>query len=924
MKKISYLFFGCMLLGVISLSGNAKAVDINSNQSVLKESVNDTKVNQYFFKSRLLTNELSGSFAATKAASADQQKIVNYALQFLGVPYVWGGATPAGFDCSGLVQYSYRNSVGISLPRVTWEQEKMGKEVSLNDLQLGDLVFYGSRGSTYHVGIYIGNNEMVHAPTTGDVVKKTNLAYFYPDFARRILPDAPIGSPSETIISRTDIDRNGKVAKSVERYGNPDNSNQLTPVQGSNTADLVNQDVEIKTKVKTTSGKTFVLIRQNNKGICWIEESAVNYYPKVANNSVISRWGKVTKSSEKYSMPGNYLKPAGATTSNIIDQDVQVKNRVTTTDGQKFVLLLNSNGVGIGWVDESTVEIYAQIKTQVATDSKVKVKKVTPRYSATDSYLKAVKGYDTSAFLNQVLDIKSKIVTTDGKVFVLLAKDGSGICWVEESSIQYYPKVASQTDINRWGRVIKGAQKYSFAAGADYLTPVDGATSDSIIGQDVQVKTRIVTKDDQKFVLLLNEAGTGIAWVEESSIEIYDQIKSQTDESSKAIVIKNVPRYSATKTYLKKVIGYDTSNFLNQGFDIKSKIVTTDGKVFVLLAKDGSGICWVEESAISYYPKVKTRTDINRWGTVKVGAQKHSLANDSEFLTPINATTESIVNQEVQIKTKVETTDGRIFVLLLNPNGTGIAWVEEASIEYYTQIKEQTVVNAKATVIKNVPRYSATATYIKEAVGYNTAGFINQEFEIKSKIITTDDKVYVLIAKNGSGICWVEESAISYYPKVKTRTDINRWGTVKVAAQKHSLAADSEFLTPVNATTESIINQEVQIKTRVETTDGRIFVLLLNPNGTGIAWVEEASIEYYTQIKEQTVVNAKATVIKNVPRYSATATYIKEAVGYNTAGFINQEFEIKSKIITTDDKVYVLIAKNGSGICWVEESAVRY
>jgi cell wall-associated NlpC family hydrolase len=89
------------------------------------------------------------------------------ALQYLGVPYVWGGATPSGFDCSGLVMYVYAQ-LGISLPHFAAAQYGFGSPVSRDELQPGDLVFFDGLD---HVGIYIGGDQMVHAPHTGDVVK---------------------------------------------------------------------------------------------------------------------------------------------------------------------------------------------------------------------------------------------------------------------------------------------------------------------------------------------------------------------------------------------------------------------------------------------------------------------------------------------------------------------------------------------------------------------------------------------------------------------------------------------------------------------------------------------------------------------------------------------------------------------------------
>lgn len=108
------------------------------------------------------------AIAANVTSSASANAVIANAKQYLGVPYVWGGSTPSGFDCSGFVSYVYR-SVGISLPRTSSAQQNVGTRISLNQLQPGDLVFRGS--PAYHVGIYIGGGQYIHAPQTGDVVK---------------------------------------------------------------------------------------------------------------------------------------------------------------------------------------------------------------------------------------------------------------------------------------------------------------------------------------------------------------------------------------------------------------------------------------------------------------------------------------------------------------------------------------------------------------------------------------------------------------------------------------------------------------------------------------------------------------------------------------------------------------------------------
>jgi peptidoglycan DL-endopeptidase CwlO len=112
--------------------------------------------------------------------------VVGIAMRYLGVPYVWGGASPSGFDCSGFVMYVYAQ-VGVSLPHYTGAQWNVGVPVARGDLQPGDLVFFDGLG---HVGIYIGGNQFIHAPHTGTVVQVSSLSGWYAstyDGARRIL-----------------------------------------------------------------------------------------------------------------------------------------------------------------------------------------------------------------------------------------------------------------------------------------------------------------------------------------------------------------------------------------------------------------------------------------------------------------------------------------------------------------------------------------------------------------------------------------------------------------------------------------------------------------------------------------------------------------------------------------------------------------
>jgi cell wall-associated NlpC family hydrolase len=137
--------------------------------------------------------ELTNKLAQTKKQEAEQKKkaddraaVVAAAKKQLGKPYVYGAAGPDAFDCSGLVQVSFA-AIGRSLGRTTVDQETAGSVIPVEQAQAGDLVFWGSHGSTHHVGISTGDGSYIHAPVPGDVVQITTVSSYKPDFALRVL-----------------------------------------------------------------------------------------------------------------------------------------------------------------------------------------------------------------------------------------------------------------------------------------------------------------------------------------------------------------------------------------------------------------------------------------------------------------------------------------------------------------------------------------------------------------------------------------------------------------------------------------------------------------------------------------------------------------------------------------------------------------
>lgn len=128
-------------------------------------------------KMGISNSDFAKAIAKTSGTSGSGASIVSSAKNFTGTPYVWGGNTSKGIDCSGLTQQAYK-SIGINLPRTTTEQVKQGKAVSKSDLQPGDLIFFNTSGKNSHVGIYAGNGMMTHAGSKGVATVKMDTDYW--------------------------------------------------------------------------------------------------------------------------------------------------------------------------------------------------------------------------------------------------------------------------------------------------------------------------------------------------------------------------------------------------------------------------------------------------------------------------------------------------------------------------------------------------------------------------------------------------------------------------------------------------------------------------------------------------------------------------------------------------------------------------
>lgn len=176
---------------ISKLNSQKKVAETKRNDFALQEANFQNRINSAGAQSTPSTKSATSgakvATAATFSGTASGNEAVRIAKSYIGVPYVWGGTTPKGFDCSGFVQYVYRQ-MGISINRVAADQANNGYYVAKEDLQPGDLVFFKKAGrAIHHVGMYVGNGQYIHAPYTGRSICIENMTRSDYYTARRIV-----------------------------------------------------------------------------------------------------------------------------------------------------------------------------------------------------------------------------------------------------------------------------------------------------------------------------------------------------------------------------------------------------------------------------------------------------------------------------------------------------------------------------------------------------------------------------------------------------------------------------------------------------------------------------------------------------------------------------------------------------------------
>ena len=172
---------------VIKTLSKGTAVTVHSSNNgwsnVSANGVEGYVSTSYLSSTKPSTSGSSSSSSSNSSTSVSVDKVLDFAHQQLGKPYVWGAQGPNSFDCSGLIYYVYKNAANITLPRTSVEQSKFGTTVSKSNLKAGDLVFFDTNGpnngAVSHVGIYAGGGQLIHASSSNKKIVKVNMETSY-------------------------------------------------------------------------------------------------------------------------------------------------------------------------------------------------------------------------------------------------------------------------------------------------------------------------------------------------------------------------------------------------------------------------------------------------------------------------------------------------------------------------------------------------------------------------------------------------------------------------------------------------------------------------------------------------------------------------------------------------------------------------
>lgn len=395
-----------------------------------------SKVNK-FIKSVLLVTTTMGIMTVTanssKAATKSYDKLYSTAKKYVGTRYVYGGTTPSGFDCSGYTKYVYKKGVSKTLARTAQSQYNTTSKVSSSKVQKGDLVYFGtSKHSISHVGIYIGNGQMIDSQNRGVIVERVNSPWWN-----------KVGYSRPTKLAYTSGVKYSNESKKMRVKGNHDFYNH---VLGDNRysrklthkgSTYKNKIVNINNKGKVDSnGNVYYRASYKGKNIGWVYGTGLD---NNATYSSVSTRVKVKGSHDFYSHASgdtNFSRKLTAKGSSYKGKTVTINNRATITNNGNIYYRATYNGKNIGWVYSTGLATNVSYKN---VSKKMTVRGSHDFYTHVSGDMRYVRklSHKGSSYTGKKVTVNNQgKVDSNGNIYYRVSYNGKNVGWVYKTGLK--------------------------------------------------------------------------------------------------------------------------------------------------------------------------------------------------------------------------------------------------------------------------------------------------------------------------------------------------------------------------------------------------------------------------------------------------------------------------------------------------------
>lgn len=449
---------------------------------------------------------------STVSMTDEQAKVVKTAQQQLGIPYVWGGASPSqGFDCSGLVQYVYKTAVNYTMPRVTTDQQNQGQRVDydgiqdVDNLKPGDVVFYGYP-SSYHTAIYVGNGQIIQSPKPGEVVQQINMSYFVPNHARRVLTNTT-SKPTAHKINEYKVvsTKSGTVWKNLD----------LTQKK-ANVSTYYDQVIRCKYYYNVNGKKVYSAYNYNDEWLGYFEEGALTAAKNRGGN--YHSYGKyVSVTKDHYTLWKDLdFKDKKGVSSSYYHQTLLAKGYYDHFNGSRYYSLYTKDNKWVGYIHSGGVKNSSVNGSHYDESGYVTIPNTTGQFYQNVELTKVRSSYQK--WVNKTVQVKGMYSRFDGVVvYSLYDKDNNWVGYMNQAQLAKTTNPGGQ--YHSFGKQVE-VVKDNYTIWGDFNFKKNKGKSKPWYKKTVTAKGYYYHFNGSKYYSLQDENGRWIGYINANGVKL--------------------------------------------------------------------------------------------------------------------------------------------------------------------------------------------------------------------------------------------------------------------------------------------------------------------------------------------------------------------------------------------------------------------